>query len=79
MDFGITYDDEPEYATHYTCCRCGLPTEYSPVGSGDVPTGPDGALEHIRNIVLCLDCLRLLREDASRFWYSGWRSQRRKK
>ncbi len=77
MNYGIVFDDEPEIANHDHCCRCGLWTESSPVGTGHVPTGFNGAPEAIRKIVLCLDCISTMRATPHVFWYSGWPHHRR--
>jgi hypothetical protein len=49
-----------------------MPTENSPIGAGRVPVGPDGALEDVKNIVLCVLCLDLMQENPQVFWHSGW-------
>ncbi len=79
MSFEVNYPAKPEIAIHSTCCRCEKPCENSPVGTGRVPTGTDGTLEDIKNIVLCIDCVELMNETPKQFWYEGWPNQRRKK
>lgn len=79
MPYDVTYGDKPEIALHDTCCRCQLPCECSPIGTGKVPVGPDGKLETIRNIVLCVDCLVLKDEIPKQFWYEGWPNQKKRK
>lgn len=79
MTFDVTYTKKPEIVHHDTCCRCQLPCENAPIGTGCVPTGANGALEKIRNIVLCLECLELMDEYPKKFWYEGWPNQHREK
>lgn len=79
MSFDVNYPAKPAIVRHDTCCRCQKPCENSPIGTGRVPTGPDGALENIKNIVLCIDCLELREELPKQFWYEGWPNQKRKK
>lgn len=79
MGFEVKYHDKPEIATQDVCCRCQCRCEMAPVGTGVVPTGTDGALENIKNIVLCIDCVEMMYEFPKKFWYEGWPNQRRKK
>ncbi len=79
MSFEVSYNLDPEIVKHAMCCRCEEPCENAPVGTGRVPLGPNGTLENIRNIVLCLMCVELMNEEPKKFWYEGWPHQRRKK
>lgn len=79
MGFDVSYGKKPQIIAHDTCCRCQKQCEMAAVGTGRVPTGPDGTLETIKNIVLCLDCRELMVEIPKQFWYEGWPNQRRKK
>lgn len=79
MSFDVNYNKNPDVIAHDTCCRCELPCECAPIGTGRVPTGPGGSLETIKNIVLCIDCLSLMHQLPKKFWYEGWPQQRRKK
>jgi len=79
MNFGVDYNDSPKIVKHGICCRCERPSENSPIGTGRVPTGPGGALESIKNIVLCLDCVALMAEIPKKFWHEGWPNQNKKK
>ncbi len=78
MGFDITYSKKPHVVHHDTCCRCQRHCENAPVGTGQVPAGPNGALESIKNIVICLDCRELMEEAPKKFWYDGWPNQQRK-
>lgn len=78
MSFEVNYSKNPATIAHDLCCRCEKPCENAPIGTGRVPTGPDGTLENIRNIVLCVDCVELMNELPKKFWYEGWPNQRKK-
>ena len=73
MRYRLDIDSDKKPPPHSFCCRCQMPTENSPVGTGRVP-GPNGTVEEVRNIVICLMCLELLKSDPAEFWSNGWES-----
>lgn len=79
MNLDVRYGEKPKVAFHGYCCRCELPTECSPVGTGQVPIGPEGKIEEVKNIVLCVDCLELMKDSPRVFWHEGWPNLSRKK
>jgi len=78
MNLDVQYSEKPKVVPHGYCCRCELPTENSPVGTGQVPTGPEGKIEVVKNIVLCLDCLFLMQDSPRLFWHEGWPNLKKK-
>ncbi len=76
-EYVLSFGDSPNLARHSFCCRCQVPTENSPIGCGQVPVGPDGAIEEVRNIVLCVECARLMSVSPNQFWNTGWPNQKK--
>lgn len=71
-ELDLSFPNIPNIAYHANCVRCGGLSEYSRIGHGHIPQGPDRKVVDSNRVILCIDCTELLKIGDNTFWVNGW-------
>lgn len=72
-NFHLSFPHTSEIIYHSICTRCLAISEYNKVGNGCIPVGKDRTETIVNDVIICVDCMELLRAGDIAFWTTGWK------